>query len=105
MVMYAGEVVEYLPVDRLFTDARHPYTLGLIRSIPQLGRRIKSVKRPLPEIPGIVPTLIDLPPGCLFAPRCNSVFDKCYKHRPPLFPIGPEIGGKCWLLEKETCGG
>ena len=104
VVMYAGEVVEYSPIDTLFTDSRHPYTTGLMESIPKLGYKFEHGKIPLQEIPGIVPNLIRLPPGCLFAPRCRHVMDRCHEHRPPLFILNNEHGAKCWLVEDESTG-
>jgi oligopeptide/dipeptide ABC transporter ATP-binding protein len=104
VVMYAGEVVEYSPIDALFLDPRHPYTVGLMRSIPKLGNKFKYGKKPLQEIPGIVPNLIRLPPGCLFAPRCDHTLDRCRSQRPPLFVLDAEHGAKCWLLEGQALG-
>lgn len=101
IVMYAGEVVESASMDDLLTGACHPYAKGLIKSIPQLGKKFKSGKGPLYEIPGIVPDLIRLPPGCVFAPRCPSAFDKCGKERPPMFRIDGNHQVNCWLMEKE----
>jgi len=98
-VMYAGEVVETLPIDDLFTRPRHPYTQGLLRSIPRLGEKFTRGKQPLQEIPGIVPNLIRLPPGCPFAPRCPEAFDRCLLERPPLFRLDEHHGCKCWLVE------
>ncbi len=101
VVMYAGEVVEYLPIDDLFDNPRHPYTQGLLRAIPHLGEKFTSGKQPLQEIPGVVPNLIRLPPGCPFAPRCPSAFDRCRQARPPLFTLDAQHGSKCWLVEEE----
>ena len=101
VVMYAGEVMEYSLIDTLFTAPCHPYTIGLMASIPQLGAKFKRGKQPLKEISGIVPNLIRLPPGCLFAPRCDKVMDRCRKKRPPLFRLSEDHGVKCWLVEKE----
>jgi len=102
VVMYAGEVIEYCPIDTLFTESRHPYTKGLMESIPRLGYKFKHGKVSLQEIPGLVPNLIRLPPGCLFAPRCSHVMDRCREHRPPLFRLSAEHGAKCWLIEGEA---
>ena len=102
VVMYAGEVVEYCPIDTLFTESRHPYTVGLMKSIPKLGEKFKHGKVPLQEIPGMVPNLIRLPPGCLFAPRCNRVMDRCRNERSPLFVIDAEHSVKCWLAEDDA---
>ncbi len=102
VVMYAGEVVEYSPIDTLFTESRHPYTVGLMKSIPKLGYKFTHGKTSLLEIPGIVPNLIRLPPGCLFAPRCDRVMERCRHERPPLFVLDDTHGAKCWLVEKEA---
>ena len=102
VVMYAGEVVEYCPIDALFMTPMHPYTRGLIVSIPRLGAKFSQGKKSLREIPGIVPNLIRLPPGCLFAPRCDRVIDRCHKERPPLFVLGKDHGARCWGVEKEA---
>jgi oligopeptide/dipeptide ABC transporter ATP-binding protein len=102
VVMYAGEVVEYLPIDDLFENAQHPYTQGLLRSIPRLGDKFSRGKQPLQEIPGTVPNLIRLPPGCPFAPRCPHVQPACHRERPPMFKLNPTHGSKCWLSEKNA---
>jgi peptide/nickel transport system ATP-binding protein len=102
VVMYAGEVVEYCPIDVLFITPLHPYTRGLIASIPRLGVKFTREKEFLREIPGIVPNLIRLPAGCLFAPRCGRVIDQCRKARPPLFVLGKDHGARCWVAEKEV---
>jgi oligopeptide/dipeptide ABC transporter ATP-binding protein len=102
VVMYAGEVVEYLQIDDLFENAQHPYTQGLLRSIPRLGDKFSRGKQPLQEIPGTVPNLIRLPPGCPFAPRCTHALPKCQQARPPMFKLGPTHGSKCWLSEDDA---
>jgi oligopeptide/dipeptide ABC transporter ATP-binding protein len=102
VVMYAGEVVELSPLDTLYSEAKHPYTDGLIQSIPKLGEKFTRGKHPLHEIKGIVPNVIHLPPGCLFAPRCSYVMEKCLRHRPPLFTLSPDHQVKCWLVENEV---
>jgi oligopeptide/dipeptide ABC transporter ATP-binding protein len=102
VVMYAGQVVEYASIETLFLQPRHPYTLGLMTSIPQLGRKFKEGKARLKEIPGLVPNLIRLPPGCLFQPSCPMAFAACTKERPPLFSLDEGHGVRCWLVEKEA---
>jgi peptide/nickel transport system ATP-binding protein len=92
LVMYAGRVAEHAPVDTLFADPRHPYTRGLIASIPLPDTPAKSV---LPAIEGVVPALKDLPPGCRFANRCRFVKDLCNTAVPPLEPMGPEHEVAC----------
>jgi peptide/nickel transport system ATP-binding protein len=102
VVMYAGQVVEYASIETLFLQPRHPYTLGLMTSIPRLGRKFKEGKARLKEIPGLVPNLIRLPPGCLFQPRCPMAFHTCTQQRPPLFSLDSGHGVRCWLVEKEA---
>ena len=76
VVMYAGKVVEEAPVEALFGDPRHPYTQGLIRSIPRVDRAAEHKER-LEAIPGTVPSLLEPPPGCRFAARCKYAMDIC----------------------------
>ena len=102
VVMYAGQVVERGAIEEMFSRACHPYTMGLMASIPKLGRKFTIGKKPLKEIPGLVPNLIRLPPGCLFAPRCTRVTDRCLKERPPLFNLGRGRESRCWLNETEA---
>ena len=102
-VMYAGKVVEQARVDAIFNAPAHPYTRGLMRSIPRPGRKFKDGKQALAEIPGMVPGLIDPPPGCLFAPRCEEAFERCRLEMPPLFELGNQPDRshcvRCWLAE------
>ena len=102
VVMYAGEAVERLLIDDLFENAQHPYTQGLLRSIPRLGDKFEHGKQPLKEIPGTVPSLIRLPPGCPFAPRCPHVQPVCTQERPPMFELSAAHGSKCWLSGKDA---
>jgi oligopeptide/dipeptide ABC transporter ATP-binding protein len=96
-VMYAGEIVEQADVSTLFRQARHPYTRGLIGSIPVVG----DVRDELSVIPGNVPNLIDLPKGCRFAPRCASRIAEdnamAIDVHPGLHPIAPAHEVRCWL--------
>ncbi|HEY8487879.1 MAG TPA: ABC transporter ATP-binding protein [Thermaerobacter sp.] len=94
VVMYAGEVVEEGPVEAVFRQPRHPYTAGLLRSIP---RRDLPRKTPLPAIEGAVPHPSRRPPGCPFAPRCPDVMDVCRREAPPWVPVEPGRGARCWL--------
>jgi peptide/nickel transport system ATP-binding protein len=87
VVMYAGRVIEEAPVDELFANPRHPYTQGLIRSIPHIDLAATSKKR-LEAIPGVVPSLINPPAGCRFAPRCRFAMPACRLAVPPLLDIG-----------------
>jgi peptide/nickel transport system ATP-binding protein len=95
VVMYAGKVVEEAPVAELFARPRHPYTQGLIRSIPRLGKA--GAKTRLEAIPGTVPSLADLPPGCRFAPRCRFAMPICTAAVPPLREVAPGHKVACVL--------
>lgn len=98
VVMYAGQVVERCSVDELFKHPLHPYTNGLLRSIPKLGEKFRRGKQPLQEIPGQVPNLINLPLGCLFASRCPRVEKKCRENIPGLTKVRPGHDVRCWLV-------
>lgn len=87
VVMYAGKIIEEATVDDLFARPRHPYTQGLIRSIPRVDRAARKTR--LETIPGIVPRLINPPVGCRFAPRCRYASDICRKAEPPLRQVSP----------------
>jgi peptide/nickel transport system ATP-binding protein len=96
IVMYAGRKVEEASVDDLFADPRHPYTRGLMASMPaviSLGART-DVR--LTEIPGMVPSLTNLPPGCAFAPRCPLAVERCQQEYPPLQDFGGHHRAACW---------
>jgi peptide/nickel transport system ATP-binding protein len=95
-VMYAGQIVEEAPVGELFTRPRHPYTQGLIRSIPRLDRQTGRRAR-LDAIAGVVPSLIAPPPGCRFAPRCRFASAACTAAPPPLREIAPGHKVACVL--------
>jgi peptide/nickel transport system ATP-binding protein len=90
-VMYAGEIVERATVDTLFAAPQHPYTVGLLGSIPRLDHRIDR----LATIEGMVPNMTALPGGCRFAPRCPFVGDICLTAPPPLLPIGAGHWSRC----------
>jgi oligopeptide transport system ATP-binding protein len=92
MVMYGGRAVEQGPVDDIFYDPRHPYTLGLLHSTPNVGARAER----LDPIQGLPPNLERLPSGCIFHPRCAFRFDRCYSERPPLEPISDTRAKACW---------
>ena len=87
VVMYAGRVIEEAPVEQLFANPRHPYTQGLIRSIPRIDTAATGKAR-LEAIPGVVPSLINPPPGCRFAPRCRFAMPACREAIPPLREVG-----------------
>jgi oligopeptide/dipeptide ABC transporter ATP-binding protein len=101
-VMYAGQIVEESGVRVLFSSPKHPYTQGLIGSIPILG----VVKDALEVIPGSVPNLINLPPGCRFAPRCKARMQYnlaiCTDVMPQLRPVGTEHNVRCWLYHSDA---
>ena len=92
VVMYAGKVVEEAPVRTLFHAPRHPYTEGLLRSIPRLDERRES----LPVIEGMVPNLLDLPSGCRFHPRCPRAERRCREEAPALRSFGEGHRVACW---------
>ena len=95
IVMYAGEIVEEAPVEVLFNNPTHPYTEGLIASVPKLGSGIKV----LPSIPGSVPDLSMLPKGCRFAPRCKYATERCHNEEPDLFEVSEHQKCRCWLRD------
>jgi peptide/nickel transport system ATP-binding protein len=103
VVMYAGKVVEEAPVRELFHRPLHPYTKGLLASIPRLptprSRRRDEHAR-LNEISGIVPALMDMPPGCRFAPRCAYAVDRCRREEPPLAAKTSGHLTACWEADR-----
>ena len=96
VVMYAGQIVEEGPVDQLFHDPQNPYTEGLLRSIPHLGRRNSR----LAVIPGLVPSPTAWPEGCRFQERCPYAWEERCGQAPSLFPIAPGRRTRCWLVEE-----
>ena len=96
VVMYAGKVVEEAPVEALFGNPRHPYTQGLIRSIPRVDRAATHKER-LEAIPGTVPSLLNPPVGCRFAARCKYAMEICVQEMPPLKEVGPGHRVACVL--------
>jgi peptide/nickel transport system ATP-binding protein len=97
-VMYAGEIVERAPVDALFTAPQHPYTVGLLASIPRLDRRVGR----LATIEGSLPNMTALPQGCRFAPRCPFASDVCVSGPPPIVDVGPRHWSRCVKAPLET---
>ena len=95
-VMYAGKIVEQTSIEDLFAEPLHPYTEGLIGSIPILGHK----KKRLDVIPGVVPNLINLPVGCVFASRCNRKLEICEQEMPELIVQKPGHQVRCWLYQK-----
>ncbi len=98
VVMYAGKVVEEAPVKPLFKDPQHPYTRGLLRSIP----KISEDRERLDVIPGVVPNPLNFPPGCRFHNRCPECFSKCTQEEPPLYILEDGRKCRCWLYERDS---
>lgn len=96
-VMYSGFIVELAPVADLYKKTSHPYTLGLLRSIPKIDARNRER---LLSIEGLPPDLLRTPTHCPFAPRCDYAIDKCWEENPPLTPVGPNHGSACWRWEE-----
>ena len=93
-IMYAGKLVEFGPVEAIFENAQHPYTQALIQSLPSFEHRLQSS-----GIPGLPPTLANLPTGCSFNPRCTFVMDTCRINEPVLRNVGPGQSASCHLFE------
>ena len=92
MVMYAGQAVEYAPVKPIFKEPLHPYTRGLLKSLPVLGEEKDS----LYSIKGNIPSPKDYPKGCRFAPRCDQACEKCMLEPPPLVTLADGRKVRCW---------
>jgi peptide/nickel transport system ATP-binding protein len=90
-VMYAGEIVEHAPVDVLFKAPQHPYTIGLLASLPRLDRRVET----LATIEGSLPDMSEIPQGCRFAPRCPFASEACVSHSPPIVDVGARHWSRC----------
>ena len=104
IVMYAGQIIEKADALTLFQNPLHPYTQGLLKSIPVIDDISLKTRQPLDTIPGIVPTLMNLPTGCRFRERCDNAFDLCAHDCPPLFTITQEHSAACFLYATETSG-
>jgi peptide/nickel transport system ATP-binding protein len=98
-VMYAGRIVEVGPVRDIVDAPQHPYTKGLMDSIPRIG----GTRGRLRQIDGAMPRLTEIPPGCPFNPRCPNVFDRCRRERPELMPAARGEAA-CWLFAEERDG-
>ena len=96
-VMYAGKVVEEAEALAIFEDPKHPYTQGLLKSIPKLGQRARHGRQRLQEIPGMVPSLYELASGCSFYPRCPDAMTVCQEQAPDLSDLGGSHWVRCWL--------
>jgi len=94
-VMHAGQVVECAPVRELFHNPAHPYTRALVRSIPRVDRDVV-----LEPIPGSVPSLLNPPPGCRYAERCEWVSERCRASRPPMIEAAPDHVVACYGFEE-----
>lgn len=92
-VMYAGRMVEYADVKTLFTNPKHPYTIGLMHSIPILGEKTETGR--LNTIKGVVPSLFNLPKGCHYCDRCPDVFDDCHDVEPQMVSVGENHVARC----------
>jgi oligopeptide/dipeptide ABC transporter ATP-binding protein len=93
VVMYLGKVVEHAKVRPVFHEPKHPYTQGLLKSIPSLATK----KKRLEPIKGVVPDPLSAPPGCPFNPRCPYTMDVCRREMPPLKEVAPDHDVACWL--------
>lgn len=98
-VMYTGRIVEQSPVDELFARPKHPYTEGLLRSVPKLTTEHVVKKERLETIEGTVPKPTDLPPGCHFAPRCPHRMPRCTEEEIPLYEIEGDVKVRCVLYD------
>ncbi len=96
-VMYAGKIVEAASAEDLYHRPRHPYTLGLLRSVPRLDQ---ARKEKLDPIEGMPPDLVRVPPGCSFHPRCRFAVDRCGEEAPPLLPVEDNRTSACWEWER-----
>jgi oligopeptide/dipeptide ABC transporter ATP-binding protein len=99
VVMYAGEVVESADVRQILREPLHPYTIGLLRSLPRLDGDTDK----LYNIPGGVPSVRDYPKGCRFSPRCDRVMGRCAEQKPKLVSLGGRTV-KCWLYDGDGRG-
>ncbi len=99
-VMYAGQVVEACGVREAFERTRHPYTAGLLHSLPRLGETRETLR----VIPGTVPNPVAFPPGCRFHPRCPVAVDRCRSEAPPLEEIEPGHAVRCWRAAEIAAG-
>ena len=101
IVMYAGKIVEEAPTRTIFKTPLHPYSQGLLQSMPRLGDKVRLGRVRLQEIPGVVPSLYELPAGCRFSTRCSHAMEICRKEEPDLEEIDERHFCRCWLTHKE----
>ena len=95
-ILYGGQVVEQGPASRIFHNPKHPYTIGLLKAVPNL----EGKKQKLLSIPGSPPDLIHPPDACRFAPRCQYATDKCRAEAPPLETVEPDHQSRCWYAKE-----
>ena len=95
--MYAGKIIERGSARDIYKNPKHPYTLGLLRSVPRLD---EPRKEKLSPIEGMPPDLVDLPPGCSFRARCTYAVDRCAEETPPLASVGEGHLAACWESDK-----
>ena len=100
-VMYAGRIVEIGPVREVIGAARHPYTAGLMGSIPKIREAAQKRRQPLVQIEGAMPRLNAIPAGCAFHPRCGKCFARCLTERPEPRRVGANLTA-CWLYEHDA---
>jgi oligopeptide/dipeptide ABC transporter ATP-binding protein len=103
-VMYTGKIVEESPVEDIFAQPKHPYTRGLLRSVPKITEIGSNKETRLPTIEGMVPSPTNLPPGCHFAPRCEFRMEKCVHGEIPFYHPAPEVEVRCVLYEEKSVG-
>ena len=101
LVMYAGHKIEEGTLGQITDEAKHPYTQGLLRSMPEIKSDPKENREPLPEIPGVVPDLINRQEGCPFGPRCSFAMTKCMQ-MPQSYALSENRCVKCWLAQQEN---
>jgi oligopeptide transport system ATP-binding protein len=97
LVMYGGFIIEEAPVKELYANPEHPYTIGLLGSLPRVDEREHSK---LFSIEGLPPVLYQKPDACPFAPRCKWALEHCWKENPPLLEVGPDHRAACWVDTK-----
>jgi len=97
LVMYGGYIIEESPIKELYANPEHPYTIGLLGSLPRVDE-IEHTK--LLSIEGLPPVLYQKPDSCPFAPRCKWAMEHCWKENPPLLAVGPEHRAACWVDTK-----
>ncbi len=95
-VMYAGKVMEYSTAEEIFDNPSHPYTWGLMQSIPKIHKKVDKLE----AIPGVVPSPLDFPEGCKFNTRCFMAHDRCYEEEPPLKEVKKGHQSRCWHIEE-----